>query len=187
MPNLRTERTTMPVEIMRMGSAQDHPQAEAIAKTITRALETTYRALELRDPELSVVLTDDDEIRQLNRQWRGEDHATDVLSFPLYEADELPEDPVALGDIIISLPYAERLVASEEHRHRLAEAAGVDPSELRWTLVDEVSFLFVHGLLHLIGHDHAEPEEEAVMRAEERRVFELMTSALETSTAPSSP
>ncbi|WP_233497046.1 rRNA maturation RNase YbeY [Lujinxingia litoralis] len=129
----------------------------------------------LRDPELSVVLTDDDEIRELNRQWRGEDHATDVLSFPLYEADELPEDPLALGDIVISLPYAERLVASAEHRQRLAAAAGIAPEALRWELVDEVTFLFVHGLLHLVGHDHAEPEEEAQMRAEESRLWELIT------------
>lgn len=130
------------------------------------------------------MLTDDEEIQKLNLQWRGEDHATDVLSFPLYEADELPDDPMALGDIVISLPYAERLVDSEDHRRRLAESAGVEPEELRWTLVDEVAFLFVHGLLHLIGHDHAEPEEEAEMRAEEQRIWQLVTQTLETSPAP---
>lgn len=132
-----------------------------------------FHALGLPDPEVSVVLTDDEEIRALNAQWRGEDEATDVLSFPLYEPGELPENPQLLGDIIISVPYAERTALSEEHRRRIAEQMGVEPHSFEWTLEDEVAFLYIHGLLHLVGYDHAEPEEEARMREQEFRLWHL--------------
>ena len=81
------------------------------------------------DPEVSIVLCDDDFIQSLNAQYRGKDRPTDVLSFA-------QDDPALLGDIVISLPTAARQ----------AEAAG-------WTLENEVTLLGVHGLLHLLGHD----------------------------------
>ena len=125
----------------------------------------------LTDPELSVVLTDDEHIRELNRTWRGVDAPTDVLSFPLHEPGEIGPDVAALGDVVVSLPYAEQTLASGAHLRRVAENLGVDPDALQWTLEDEVEFLLVHGLLHLVGHDHAEPDEADRMRAEERRVW----------------
>lgn len=118
-----------------------------------------------------MVLTDDAHIQALNRDWRGEDHPTDVLSFPLFEGEEFSVDVPALGDIVISVEYAERLVSGASHRARVAESLGVDESALEWSLMHEVDFLMIHGLLHLVGHDHAEPEEEAEMRAEERRLW----------------
>jgi rRNA maturation RNase YbeY len=127
--------------------------------------------LGLADPELSILLTDDPHIQALNAQWREEDKTTDVLSFPLYEAHEIHATIPALGDVVINIDYAERLVAGESHRFRVAESLGVDPQTLTWGLLHEVDFLLIHGLLHLVGHDHAEPEEEAVMRAEERRLW----------------
>lgn len=136
----------------------------------TRAAQH-FLALGLDDPDLSVVFTDDEEIQILNRDWRGEDRPTDVLSFPLWEADELPDDVDALGDIVINLEYAERLLGTEEHRSRVAEEVGVSPTSLEWSLAHEVDFLLIHGLLHLVGHDHAEPEEEKEMKAEERRLW----------------
>lgn len=96
--------------------------------------------------ELSVVLCDDAFIRPLNAQWRGVDRATDVLSFPL------DEGPV-LGDVVISVETAER---------RLNPA---------WSLEDEALFLLVHGVLHLLGHDHHEAEERAVMEAAEQALW----------------
>ncbi len=109
---------------------------------------------------LTILITDDATVRDLNRRYRGLDEPTDVLSFgessaepaageaEWVEPDE--EDATYLGDIAIALPYAERQ----------AGAAGRPLSE-------ELAHLAVHGVLHLLGYDHAEPEEERVMRAKE--------------------
>lgn len=127
----------------------------------------------LIDPELSVVLTDDSEIQSLNREWRGEDEPTDVLSFPLWDPFEFDESQpdAALGDIVISLETAERITAAHGHRDWVAESLGVPADSLDWNFEEEVDFLLIHGLLHLLGHDHLEPEEEVRMRAEERRLW----------------
>ena len=93
--------------------------------------------------EVSLTLTDDEGIHELNREYRGVDRPTDVLSFPQFEADEEIEFGVTLGDIVISLP-------------RMAEqAANFGHSQKR-----EFCFLFVHGLLHLLGYDHEISEDE---------------------------
>ena len=87
--------------------------------------------------ELSVFLTDDETIRELNSRYRGKDSPTDVLSFPL-------EDEIMLGDIAISLDTAQ---------HKATEQLiGLD---------EEVAFLFVHGLLHLLGYEHEADDAEA--------------------------
>ena len=80
-------------------------------------------------PEVSILLCDDAEIQELNREWRGKDKATDVLSFA-------QNDPDILGDIVVSLPTAQR------------QAQAAD-----WPLENEVALLAVHGLLHLLGYD----------------------------------
>jgi probable rRNA maturation factor len=97
------------------------------------------------DVELSIVLTDDARLRELNREYLGVDAPTDVLSFPASETD--PETGAHyIGDILISIPYATKS----------AEKAG-HPTE------SEVQLLVVHGVLHLLGHDHEEEEEKAKM------------------------
>jgi rRNA maturation RNase YbeY len=124
---------------------------------------------------LSVVLTGNDYIRELNARWRDEDKPTDVLSFPLHEPTEpgvFVCDVHALGDIVISIEYAESLLESGEHHRRVADELGVEPHSLDWSLDDEVLFLVIHGLLHLVGHDHAAPDEEVAMKAQERRLWE---------------
>jgi probable rRNA maturation factor len=132
--------------------------------------------LERDDPVVSVVLTGDERIRELNAEWRGEDAATDVLSFPMHAPDELddPSGPpiLSLGDIVISLEYADRLVETQDHQQRVAEELEVDPATLDWDLADECEFLFIHGLLHLVGYDHADDQQEASMKAMERRLWE---------------
>lgn len=95
--------------------------------------------------ELSLVVTDDHEMRQLNRKWRGLDRTTDVLSFPM------DHGPPMLGDIVISLETAGR--------------------QARQSLQKELLFLLVHGFLHLAGYDHKRPKERAQMRRLERRLF----------------
>jgi probable rRNA maturation factor len=102
--------------------------------------------------ELGVVVTDDEMVRRLNREYAGDDHATDVLSFSLREGEEFsnPDGVERLGEVIISHPTAVRQ----------AETAGHDVEA-------EVAHLLVHGILHLLGYDHLEPQDAAVMRRKE--------------------
>lgn len=118
------------------------------------------------DAEASVVLTTDAEVHELNLTWRGIDSPTDVLSFALMEAEDAAMHPGVLGDVIVSIDTAARQAADATH----AERVWGEPGHA-WGLSEEVLFLVVHGFLHLLGHDHGEPDEEAVMRAEERRLF----------------
>ena len=108
--------------------------------------------------ELGVVLADDSFVRTLNRTWRGQDRATDVLSFPIHEqaAGLRPQAalPLMLGDVVLA----------RETVQRDSAAAGVG-------LAARVSHLVVHGVLHLLGHDHDEPAAERRMRALESRTL----------------
>jgi probable rRNA maturation factor len=115
-----------------------------------------------------LLLTDDDEIQELNRDFRGLNEPTDVLSFALQESEDASLTPELLGDIAISVETAARMVSSGEHRARVCEDLG---REEVWGLGEELSFLAIHGLLHLLGHDHAEASEEAVMKAAERSAW----------------
>jgi len=111
--------------------------------------------------EVSVVLSDDDYIQNLNRQYRGKDCPTDVLSFALNEGEEPdiidgPEE-VLLGDIIISLDTAVR--QADEYGHSLER---------------ELAYLTVHGILHLLGYDHMNEEDKQEMRQEEEHILSLL-------------
>jgi probable rRNA maturation factor len=112
--------------------------------------------------EVSVVFTDSETVKQLNRDYRGVDEPTDVLAFYMLskkEADSsfaLPPDGVTrLGEVIISYPQA---VAQ-------AKEQGHSPQR-------ELALLVIHGILHLLGYDHEEPEEESKMRERERDLLE---------------
>jgi probable rRNA maturation factor len=107
--------------------------------------------------ELTLTFVDGEEIHALNREHMGVDGPTDVLSFPLDAADAAVPDgvPVLLGDVVVC-----PAVAAEQ----AAGHAG--------TLDDELALLVVHGVLHVLGHDHATPAETEVMRARERDVLE---------------
>jgi probable rRNA maturation factor len=133
--------------------------------------ESHFRVLDLDAPELSVLFGDDDVVRSLNEQWREEDETTDVLSFPMETPPGLEDEVQMLGDIAINLEYAERLVDSEDHRERVADELDVPVEDLRWELEDEVHFLFIHGLLHLVGYDHLDPDDEAEMKAMEKQLW----------------
>jgi len=113
--------------------------------------------------EMGLFITDDDTVRNLNREYRGVDEATDVLSFALTEGEVgdgsatfvMPPDGVIhLGEVVISYPQA--LKQASEH--------GCDFSE-------ELAWLVVHGVLHLLGYDHDGPAREREMRAVEKRVL----------------
>jgi probable rRNA maturation factor len=108
------------------------------------------------DSDLTFVLTDDIQLQKLNRDYLGIDAPTDVLSFPASESD--PETGARyIGDIIISMPYAAR--SAEKAGHGL-EA--------------EVQLLVVHGVLHLLGHDHAEADEKARMWKAQAEILESL-------------
>jgi probable rRNA maturation factor len=124
-------------------------------------LQTAARTMELGDETVTVVtLTGDENLREYNNRYRGLDEPTDVLAFA---AREQPTDPRFqsppgtedwLGDIVISVPTA----------RRQAKAAGHPVN-------DEMRLLAVHGFLHLLGYDHAEPADEAAMTALTNRIL----------------
>lgn len=97
-----------------------------------------------KNTEISITFTNNEEVHHLNKEYRNIDRPTDVLSFPFDNSFNLPVK--MLGDIIISLEKAES--QSEEYGHSFKR---------------EISFLIVHGILHLLGYDHHTPEEEKEM------------------------
>ena len=126
---------------------------ENIESEIIRAAELVGKLYGAENAELSVTLTDDAHIHELNKKFRGVDRPTDVLSFAFRESDEpevLTAQTEILGDIIISLERAK--FQAETYGH----------SYLR-----EVIFLTVHGLLHLLGYDHIEESERLEMEREQ--------------------
>ncbi|OIN97233.1 MAG: rRNA maturation RNase YbeY [Anaerolineae bacterium CG1_02_58_13] len=97
------------------------------------------------DGDLTLVLADDEQLRRLNRDYLGVDAPTDVLSFPASETDPETGAPY-LGDILLSVSRAAEQARAASH-----------------PLADEARLLVVHGVLHLLGHDHAEADEKAKM------------------------
>lgn len=126
-----------------------------------RALVATARrllaALGEGGATLSLSLVDDAAIRALNRQYRGRDSATDVLSFPLGDAPERGEVERLLGDVVISVETARR------------QAQAYDAPLQR-----EIYRLLIHGLLHLKGHDHVVATQRHAMQREERRLADAI-------------
>ena len=106
------------------------------------AQEAIQQAGESPEVSLTVLITDEAQVQELNRQYRGMDEPTDVLSFPADYVD--PDTNVLyLGDVIISLPQAQVQATSGGH-----------------SLKEEMQLLVVHGVLHLLGYDHMEDEEK---------------------------
>lgn len=110
--------------------------------------------------ELSLRLTNDQEIQQLNHQYRQKDQPTDVLAFAALEGDyplvaeEIAEEPLYLGDVVISVDTAQRQAREREHSLEL---------ELTW--------LAAHGVLHLLGWDHPDDESLAVMLRQQQALL----------------
>ena len=128
---------------------------------IRTAIETVGQLYGVENSEVSVTLTDNEHIHVINREYRGVDRPTDVISFALNESEE-PEvvggsEVNMLGDLIISLERAEEQAADYGHSVRR-----------------EVAFLTVHGMLHLLGYDHMEDEEREEMETEQRFVMDKL-------------
>lgn len=127
-----------------------------------RLAETTFKMLNVQiNYEIDVSLVDDETIHQINRDYRKVDRVTDVISFAFNDDKDPrdailnPEVPRMLGEILICLPQAKR------------QAEQIGNTSQR-----ELSFLFVHGLLHLLGYDHMRPEDEAVMFSLQDKILE---------------
>lgn len=120
----------------------------------TKIAEEVFNELDMQDNqyEISLLLTDDETIRQLNKEYRNKDKSTDVLSFPM-------EDDIMLGDIAISVDTAKRQ----------AEEAEINIDR-------ETAFLFIHGLLHLLGYDHetSKEDEEEMFALQEKILKKLI-------------
>jgi len=146
----------------------DHPLDATIPPTLLEALARAALAhQQAPDGIVSLVITDDDTVQDLNREYRGVDQPTDVLSFglgglakqaggPEEEISFIVPDglPLEIGEVIISYPYAARTAA----------ASGRPPR-------DEVALLTVHGVLHLLGHDHLDDDEGKSMRTAEAEIL----------------
>ncbi|WP_297474071.1 rRNA maturation RNase YbeY [Persephonella sp.] len=127
---------------------------------VKQIAQKILKELQLDNVELSITLTDNETIRQINKQWRKKDKPTDVLSFPI---DEKPPGYryKILGDVVISLPFAKRQ----------AEEIGISYQE-------EVIRLLTHGILHLLGYDHEGcPAEAKKMFNLQDRIMKKITSS----------
>jgi probable rRNA maturation factor len=124
----------------------DNRQEERLATApLYKKTEQILNALGCDDHELSIVITDDAQVRELNRTYRGKDEPTNVLSFPMQEGEFSDITPGLLGDVVISLDTTEAE----------AIAAGISTDE-------RISQLLVHGILHLFGFDHELGENQAL-------------------------
>jgi probable rRNA maturation factor len=155
-PSARGARPSPIVHVTRQVGPFAGPASSVLARRATKMLD----ALGLADVELSVALVDDDTIHALNRDYRKKDRPTDVLAFAMREeGDGAPRarapsrGPEVLGDVIISVETADR-----------------QAKKRRRALLDEITMLLAHGLLHLVGFDHQTDDEERVMTAETRRL-----------------
>ncbi|MCX7796148.1 MAG: rRNA maturation RNase YbeY [bacterium] len=111
-----------------------HPNIKINRSRLKKFIKDKLRELNVKEEEINIVLTDDEYIRRLNRDYRGIDSATDVLSFPM-------DENIIWGDIYISL-----------------DTASKQAEEQNWDLEREVKFLAIHGLLHLLGYNDEDEE-----------------------------
>lgn len=132
------------------------PQTDDYNGLIDMVLGECFKEENLLDSKLyiSVILTNPDEIQQMNKEYRKIDKTTDVLSFPMYERDEIShlnkeiEEPI--GDIVISVERVRKQAKEYEH-----------------SFERELAYMLVHGFYHIMGYDHMEEMEKKEMRAKE--------------------
>ncbi len=131
------------------------PFAGVDARVSRRRAEKMLDYLGLDAVELSIALVNDETIRELNRNYRNKDRPTDVLAFAMREGEAIPAhgETEMLGDVIISVETARRQAAKRQR-----------------PLLDELTMLLAHGLLHLIGYDHDTKAKEKVMFAKTKEL-----------------
>jgi probable rRNA maturation factor len=137
---------------------------EAVAKKVLEAQGAGAEA------EMSLLIATSERIKELNREYLGEDEPTDVLAFSAREEKETDQSPfihppdglLHLGEVIIAYPQA--VIQADEHRHSVKK---------------ELAILLIHGLLHLLGYDHDEPDSERRMGAREAELLSYVEGGLE--------
>jgi len=129
---------------------------EKIGEGLTEITERTLKIIGAQPGSLSIALVDDSVIRGFNLRYRGIDRPTDVLAFRDGQAD-LETGAIYFGDVIISIPTARTQAESAGH-----------------SLESELALLTVHGVLHLMGHDHAEDEEAGLMESMQSDILHQM-------------
>ena len=137
----------------------EYPKIKVDTRKIKQQIGKVMSSLDCNEHEISILFVGDQGIRDLNRQFRGTDRSTDVLSFPqLLDGElELPGAPV-LGDVAVSLETASH--QSEDHGLSLGE---------------ELTLLLIHGILHLLSYDHEiSDREEERMRKKTRELFAMI-------------
>ena len=166
------------VEVVRRAGIKCPLPVSELARMVASALETAHAP---EPGSVTVVLTDDAELSELNAEHMGVDGPTDVLSFPMLPPESFRPDAAQvgprkrkawarvgrarrthIGDIAISVERA--MEQSEAGR-------GGQSGDVRWSAGDELRLLVTHGTLHLCGWDHAEPAQETAMRTLERRLL----------------
>ncbi len=146
----------------------EHGPHPGIAKEeILRRIKAMIKLLQLEKMDVSFVLTDDQTIHQLNKVYRAKDRPTDVLAFAMREGEFADLAGSVLGDVIVSVPTARKQALSR-----------------RGDVLDEVTMLLAHGLLHLLGWDHDTPAKDRRMKAETAR---LCAAAAPPRPSPRSP
>lgn len=130
---------------------------DALTETIRSAVDATLKA-EGSTGRVSVLVTDDEEIRELNRNYLDHDYPTDVISFSMIEGEPIasPEDAI-IGDVAVSVDTAMR-----------------QSIEYGTSFTDEVALLIVHGVLHILGYDDQDDDSRAVMRARESEILDTI-------------
>lgn len=135
--------------------------SENIRETMEKAAShcLAREGVDAERAEISVTFVDAEEIRGLNRDYRGIDKATDVLSFPQFSSPaDMPEyGEICLGDVVICKEKAES--QAEEFGHSFER---------------EIIYLFTHSVLHLLGYDHMEEDEKRLMRRREEETMEYL-------------
>ncbi len=147
----------LPLEIAASVEAGGWPPEEELTDVADRAIAAALAELGVTPSdgcELSIVFTDDENIRQLNARWRGKDKPTNVLSFPAFPVKRGAPLPPMLGDIVIAFETVEREARDEGK-----------------TFDAHLLHLVVHGFLHLLGYDHEEEREAEEMERLERRIL----------------
>ena len=134
---------------------------------VVRRAQAMLDALQMPDSELSIVLTDDDRIKRLNRAYRRKNRPTDVLAFAQREGEHGDRAGSLLGDLVVSVPTA----------RRQAGARGIE-------LTSELTMLLAHGLLHLLGWDHDTPRKDRRMIRETERLCAAAGAARPPSAGP---
>ena len=137
-------------------NAEGWQNEETLRRLVDSVLQATLQELgfDKIDSELSLVFTNDADIREINGKWRHIDKPTNVLSFPAFALQPGQEPGEILGDIVIARETVEREAAEEDK-----------------SFDDHLSHLVVHGLLHLMGYDHQNDEEAEQMETLERKIL----------------